>query len=226
MKFIIGLWLAFVCMAKPPRRSSPPVSDLDEIISEAFQHSQAPVSTPGSLYSGSGPFNDLARDLRSFQIDDLVMIVVSDQATAVAKGATTGSRKSDASASIGGLFGTPPAAARLGNLLQTTSDRSLQGQGETSRETTISTTVSARVTHLLPNGYLVVEGIKNIGVNSEHQRVIVRGIVRPYDISAGNQIPSNRLANLEVRIDGKGVVQDSIHRPNFLYRLLMGVLPF
>ncbi|MBI3470928.1 MAG: flagellar basal body L-ring protein FlgH, partial [Candidatus Solibacter usitatus] len=36
----------------------------------------------------------------------------------------------------------------------------------------------------------------------------------------------DRLAQLEVRINGKGVVEDSIRRPNRLYRILMGLLPF
>jgi flagellar L-ring protein precursor FlgH len=39
-------------------------------------------------------------------------------------------------------------------------------------------------------------------------------------------IRSDRLAHLEVRIDGKGVVGDAIRRPNFLYRILLGLLPF
>jgi flagellar L-ring protein precursor FlgH len=34
------------------------------------------------------------------------------------------------------------------------------------------------------------------------------------------------VADLEVKLDGKGVVKDAIRRPNFLYRLLLGVLPF
>ncbi len=31
---------------------------------------------------------------------------------------------------------------------------------------------------------------------------------------------------MEVRINGKGVVNDAIRRPFVLYRLLMGLLPF
>jgi len=54
----------------------------------------------------------------------------------------------------------------------------------------------------------------------------VRGVVRPADIDATNSVPSNRLGQLEVHIDGKGVVADAIRRPFILYRLLMGLLPF
>jgi flagellar L-ring protein precursor FlgH len=56
--------------------------------------------------------------------------------------------------------------------------------------------------------------------------VVVRGVIRPADIAADNSVRSNRLAQMEIRLNGKGVVGDSIRRPFFLYRLLMGVLPF
>jgi flagellar L-ring protein precursor FlgH len=90
----------------------------------------------------------------------------------------------------------------------------------------LTTTLAARVTHVLPNGYLVVEGAKDIQVNSEHQSVTVRGMVRPADLSPGNVVRSDRLAQLEVHINGKGVVNDAVRRPFFLYRLLLGLLPF
>jgi len=78
----------------------------------------------------------------------------------------------------------------------------------------------------MPNGYLVLEGAKNVTVNSETQTVIVRGVARPTDVSPGNLVRSDRLAQMEVRINGKGVVGDAVRRPFFLYRLLMGLLPF
>jgi len=50
--------------------------------------------------------------------------------------------------------------------------------------------------------------------------------VRPADIDPTNSVLSNRLGDIEVRVNGKGVVNDSIRRPNFLYRLLLGIFPF
>jgi flagellar L-ring protein precursor FlgH len=102
----------------------------------------------------------------------------------------------------------------------------LQGQGETSRESVLTTTVSARVTHVLPNGNMVVEGSKDVMVNSERQLVAIRGVIRWNDLTPANMIRSDRIANLEIRVNGKGVVGDAVRRPNFLYRLLLGLLPF
>jgi flagellar L-ring protein precursor FlgH len=79
---------------------------------------------------------------------------------------------------------------------------------------------------VLPNGYLVIEGTKNVKVSSENQVVTVRGIIRPVDLDTTNTITSERIAQMEVQVNGKGVIGDSIRRPNFLYRLILGILPF
>ena len=90
----------------------------------------------------------------------------------------------------------------------------------------MTTTISARVTHVLVNGNLVVEGTKNLNVNSENQLITIRGVIRPIDLDTTNTVLSARLANMEIQVDGKGIVNDAIRRPNFLYRLLLGLLPF
>ena len=77
--------------------------------------------------------------------------------------------------------GSEKAAAALYYLARLGGESQLQGQGETSRETVLTTTLSARVTHVLPNGYLVIEGIKDIQVNSERQQVLVRGVASLYE---------------------------------------------
>lgn len=159
-------------------------------------------------------------------MDDLVTILISDKASAVTNGATNTARKSSLTAGIQSLAGPIKAGSPLASLAGMTGNQQLQGSGTTSRGSTLTTNLSARVTHVLPNGNLVVEGLKDILVNSERQTISVRGIVRPQDLSSVNTIPSDRLANLEVRVNGKGVVGDSIRRPFILYRLLMGILPF
>lgn len=203
-------------------------SRLDRLIREAGagRDRGSGLPSPGSLYQDNGRMADLARDLRAAQVDDVVTIVVADRASAISKGATTSSRKSEAKAGVTALAGPVRAAGPFGQLANLGGQSKLDGQGETSRESVLETTISARVTHVLPNGNLVVEGVKDVFVNSERQRVTIRGLVRWNDLSPGNRVSSDRLAELEVRVEGRGVVHDAIRRPNFLYRLLNGLLPF
>jgi flagellar L-ring protein precursor FlgH len=112
------------------------------------------------------------------------------------------------------------------NLANLSTNTSLDGEGTTSRQTSFTTILAARVTHVLPNGYLVVEGAKDIQVNSERQTVVVRGVVRPADLDTANTVRSDHMAQVEVRINGKGAVNDVARRPNPVYRFLLGLLPF
>ena len=200
---------------------------LDQYVMEANKRShQSGNTTPGSLYTTTGRLADGFRDVRASQVYDLVTIVVSDKASAVSTGGTNTARKSNAKATVNALAGPIKATRPLANLANVTSAQQLQGQGTTTRESTLTTTVTAEVVYVLPNGNLVIQGQKEISINSEKQIVLVRGIVRPDDLSPVNSVPSDRVARLEVKVNGRGVVNDSIKRPFFLYRLLLGLLPF
>ena len=221
------LLLGWQCMLPQPCLSGnvktrPP---LDQYIEEAMRQDPASPQSAGSLYTAGGRLSDLARDPRSTQVNDLVTIVVNDSASAVASGASTSARKSSASNSITAALGTARVGP-LANLANLGGQSQLDGSGSTSRTTQLNTTLSARVTHVLPNGYLVLEGSKESVINSERQVVTVRGVARGMDLSSSNQIRSDRLANLEVHVQGKGLVGDAIRRPHLLYRLLLGILPF
>ncbi len=168
----------------------------------------------------------MASDVRAVQVDDLVTIIVAEQASAVATGATQSSRTSAATSQVAALAGPKSPGGAAQNLLNLNSSWALNGAGTTSRTATLSTTLSARITHVLPNGYLVVEGTKQVQVNSEHQLVTIRGVIRPSDLTTGNVISSNQIAQMEIKIDGKGVVNDAIRRPNILYRIMLAILPF
>jgi flagellar L-ring protein FlgH len=225
------LWMLIVLAAatsEAKKKDAPAKpSPLDQYVHEAEARSAAASqTTPGSIWSPGSRLADAARDVRASQVDDVVTIVVAEQASAVSSGTTKTQRQSSTQNAITGLMGKPKAASALANLANISGNTQLNGQGATSRTTSLSTTLTARVVRVLPNGGLVVESTKVIQVNSEHQTITVRGVIRPADIDPTNSVQSNRLADLEVHVDGKGVVGDAIRRPFFLYRLLLGLLPF
>jgi flagellar L-ring protein FlgH len=201
-------------------------SPIDQLLAATPPPANNNASSPGSTFSAGSPLLDLASDVHARNVGDLVTIVVLDQASATSQGATTQQRTSSANSSISSLFGAKSPHNALTNLANMSGQQQLNGQGTTTRQTTVSTTVSARVIRLLPNGDLIVEGDKLISINSEFQTVSLRGIVRPVDLGPGNSVSSNQVEDLEVRINGRGVVNDAIRRPNFLYRLFLGILPF
>jgi flagellar L-ring protein FlgH len=210
-----------MCIAK--RRDSRPVPvDLPSVAIAT----EPRISSPGSLYAPGDRYADLVRDLRAGQVGDIVTVLVADRASAVSSGKTSSSRKSDLTTNISALAGPVRAAGPLAKLAGISGQHSLDGQGSTTRDTSLSTTISLHVVAVTQAGNLVVQGTKQLGVNSERQIVTVRGVVRPADLSPTNTVASDRLAQLEIYVNGRGVVGDAIRRPFILYRILMGLLPF
>lgn len=228
MKRLMSLVLiAAASFAAKKKPTVPPLSPLDHYVSDARARSAAaPSATPGGIWAPGSRIADAARDLKASQVDDMITVVVVENASAVSSGTTKTSRVSSTKNSISALAGLTKAAGPWANLAGVNGDTELNGQGTTSRNVVISTTLTARVSAVMPNGAMLVEATKDVEINSERQTIVVRGIVRPADVASDNTVLSNRLGQLEVRLNGKGVVGDAIKRPFFLYRLLLGLLPF
>jgi flagellar L-ring protein FlgH len=93
------------------------------------------------------------------------------------------------------------------------------GKGGTSRAGNLVATISARVTNVLDNGTLVIEGSKVVEINDEKEIIKITGMVRPQDVQQNNVISSSSIADAQITYTGKGVVNDG-HRPGFLARFL------
>jgi flagellar L-ring protein precursor FlgH len=211
---------------RPKKQSekSPLEQTLDQIASAQGTERQA--VQPGSVWTPTSLFSDLTSDLRARRVGDIVTILVQEKASAVSSGTVKTQRNSSLQASITAAGGITRAIGPLANLAKAGTTSALDGQGATTRDTTLTATISAVVTQVLPNGSLVIQGTKNVKINSENQVLGLRGIVRPVDLSTTNIVSSDRVAQMELQVNGKGVVADSVKRPFILYRLILGLLPF
>jgi flagellar L-ring protein FlgH len=179
----------------------------------------------GSLWMNSGYRSDLFRDFKARYVDDIVTIRVIESTQALASADASNSRNTEASAGFDKLFGLEKKIAELPEFVSGKTSSSFKGAGSTSRQTTLETTLTARIVDVLPNGYLVVEGMREIRVNNENQSVYLTGVVRPEDISKNNVVLSSAVAQMSVRVQGKGTVSQPL-KPGWLYRILTAFLPF
>lgn len=214
--------------ARDKSKKPPPESALEQTLEQisAAQGTERQTVQPGSLWTSTSLFSDLTSDLRARRVGDIVTILVQEKASAVSTGTVKSQRNSSLQSSIAAAGGITRAAGPLANLAKLGTNSALDGQGATTRDTTLTATISAVVTQVLPNGSLVIQGTKNVKINSENQVLALRGIVRPVDLSTTNIVSSDRVAQMDLQVNGKGVVGDSVRRPFILYRLIMGLLPF
>jgi flagellar L-ring protein precursor FlgH len=185
-------------------------------------------STPntGSFWTPQSPYSDMASDYKARNINDLIVIQVVESTTAAENGAVKSQRTFAASSGIIGLLGTPGAASGIQNIFSPNSSRALNGQAQTSSSTTLANSLSGRVVDVLPNGYLVIEAVRQMFMNNQHQTVIIHGVVRPGDIGSNNAVLSTSISNLEVELKGRGVISDGVAPPNRVVRAILKLVGF
>jgi flagellar L-ring protein precursor FlgH len=102
---------------------------------------------------------------------------------------------------------------------------SFDGSGQTSRNETMSASITARVIEVAPNGNLFIRGARKVRVNNETQYITLTGLVRPADISPDNTVLSSYIAEASIEYTGSGPVSDK-QRPGWLMRAVDFVWPF
>jgi flagellar L-ring protein precursor FlgH len=183
-------------------------------------------ATPGSIWTDSGRLTRMVSDPRAMRPHDLISVVVSESLAASTDGTVKNSRASNASSGISGLIGTLHAGNALQNLVNQTSASGLNAQGTSATNSSLSTTFGGQVVEVLPNGTLVIEAARQVEFSQQTQTIILRGLVRPEDISQQNQVLSTAISSLELEVRGKGIINDYTYRQNALVRFLQKVLIF
>jgi flagellar L-ring protein precursor FlgH len=157
---------------------------------------------------------------------DLISVVVSENLAASTDGTVKNSRATSASSGISGLIGTLHSGNAMQNLVNQNSASALNAQGASASNSSLTTTLGGQVVEVLPNGMLVIEAARQVEFAQQVQTIVLRGLVRPEDISQQNQVLSTAISSLEVQVRGKGIINDYTHRQNALVRFLQWALVF
>jgi len=193
---------------------------------ERVRANTASSPTLGSLWVPQGRFSNLPADDKARNVNDTIIINVVEQTTAAANSSVKSARTFSASSSISALAGLVKANNGLQNLFSPQSSQALNGQAQTASDSSLVTSLAAQVVSVLPNGFLVVEAIRQIEMNNQRQTLVIHGVVRPSDIAVDNSVLSTQVNDLEVKLNGKGVVSDSVRPPNKLVRAILKLVGF
>jgi flagellar L-ring protein precursor FlgH len=179
-----------------------------------------------SYWSPAGRLVRLGTDAKAVRLHDVVSIVVTESLAASTDGQVKNSRASNASSSLTALFGSLKTSNNLQKLLGQTSSSGLTAQGQSTTNSSLATTFGGEVVDVLPNGMLVVQATRQLIFSQQTQLIKLRGLVRPEDVSAQNQVLSTAMTDLELEVTGKGIVNDSTYRQNPVVRFIEKLLVF
>jgi len=153
-------------------------------------------------------------------------VVVSENLAASTDGTVKNSRASSANSQVSALFGALHVGNALQDLVNQSSAAGLNAQGASATNSSLQTVFGGQVVDVLPNGMLVIEAARQVEFSQQTQTIVLRGLVRPEDISQQNQVLSTAISSLELEVRGKGIINDYTRRPNALVRLLEKVVVF
>lgn len=210
--------------AKINNKSKPIPDPLDAYLAAARKEPTKPSATAGSLWDPNGRMSDMATDAKARFVGDLVTINIAESTNSAQQESAQTSRAFSASSSLAALLGT--TGSREQNLFSPSSNQSLNGKGQTALSTSLTTTLAASVTEVLPNGMLVIEARRDVNVTNQKETMILRGIIRREDLSPLNAVSSTAISQLEVSLKGNGVVNDGTRPPNVVVRVLLRVFGF
>ena len=186
----------------------------------------------GSLYSMQG--TSLFADKKDLQIGDIIQIIIDEDTTSK----TNNKRElsSDRSTSLGGGTFTSGGSGVVGKAANelnrnlgvgfgTNSSSDDSGSVKSQMDETFSTTISASIEETYQNGNYYIKGAKEMLIEGQKQKIIISGVIRPYDITSDNSINSAQIANLKLLYDKDGVEADILETP-WGTKILRSIWPF
>lgn len=189
-----------------------------------------PPASTGSLWQEQNGRAYLYEDLRAMRVGDIVTVKIVENHSGSKSADTSAERESSISNSVqGSTFGIPgwsgsPALAQE-LAVDASASNQFEGSGSTTRADSLTGTISAVVTEVLPNGDLRIEGRREVTVNSETQIMSLKGIVRRVDVDTRNTVLSTAIADARIEYSGLGVIND-VQRPGWFVRILDWLYPF
>jgi len=194
----------------------------DELLARYLKQARDATGAPGAADQSWSWMNGLTLDSRARSVNDLVTIQVVENVSASGSADSALAKQSGGSASLGSLFGLEGKLPKIidpTSLAAVKSNTDFKGGGTTTRAGALTANITGRVVEVLPNGDLVVEGVREIDINGDRQVLVLTGVIRPVDVGPANVVQSSTIGQLRIRYFGQGLIKDNL-KPGLIIRLL------
>lgn len=176
-----------------------------------------------SLYPAEGT-NSLYTEKRARRVGDVITVMIEETNQAVNSAGSQSQKASGVALGAGsgylgaGVYGNS-ILSNIPNQIGVGASSANQGQGSSSRASTITGQMTAKIISILPSGNYVIDGSRYVEVNDEKQTIDVTGEIRADDISSDNIVLSSRIANAKIKFTGVGPASETA-KPGLLTRVL------
>lgn len=175
--------------------------------------------TEGAIFNTAG-YRPLFEDRRPRYVGDILTVRIAENTTANKASDNEQGKNGAVAAAVTGLFGhnVPKASFNAGSSL------SFKDNASADASNAFSGAVTATVVDVLPNGYLVISGEKQIGFDKATEYVRFSGVVNPDTISLGNEVLSTRVADARVEYRSSSKI-DAAEAFSIFSRFFLSMIP-
>jgi flagellar L-ring protein FlgH len=174
------------------------------------------VCTLGVAYGDSlwvakgGDHLSMFADRKASRVGDILTVVVNITDVATSTQSKQSGRTSSVTDALG-QFLFPNLGAHAGALpsISYTGKTAYTGGGAVTNSEKLTSTTAVMVTDVLPNGNMVIEGIRQVTFSGETQYIVLHGIVRPDDITSADTVSSSSIAQSRIEFVNSGTINDS-----------------
>lgn len=179
-----------------------------------------------SIWPTTGRQAGMIADRKAGSAGDILTIVVAESVAAQNSQSKTSNRESSIEDAIQKFFFTG-LAAHKGEMpsLNLGGQSSYSGGGDVSNTQSLQSRAAVLVTDVLPNGNLVIEGVRMVRFSGETQYVVLHGLVRPDDIARDNTVISSNIADARVEFYAEGALTEAQKR-GWLAKVYEKLRPF
>ncbi len=189
---------------------------------------------PGALYSNEG--TSLFADKKNLQIGDIIQVQIKESLISESKNSKDTTKTSNSQLGGGKFSSSTPAGSpmnkfannlnnKVGLGFKSNTNNAFSGKTDQKFNETLNSKISVVIEQAYENGNYYIQGSKEILIDGDKQKVTLSGIIRPYDISPDNSIPSSQIAELKIKITKKGEEDDNLKR-SWGSKLLEDAWPF
>lgn len=174
----------------------------------------------GALYSRQGP--SLFADKKDLQIGDIVKIKIAESLKSSSANTRSTSKNNSVNVAGGNLESPPPPEPiydddgneipqeinepevitqikqLLGYSFEADNSAQFNGNANSKLDEKFETNISAVIEQIYQNGNYFIKGSKLLLIKDQQQKILITGVIRPYDISPDNTIESDQIADLKI----------------------------
>lgn len=188
-----------------------------------------PFALPAvSLWKARASERSMFADRVADQVGDLLTVLVSESTSQTASVQKNTNKETSTSAGIDTfLFPSNHLFTKSSEnaALAWNSGSDYSGGGDISNSQSVSARFAVQVIDKLPNGVLVIEGVRLVAYSGERRFVVLRGLVRPDDITSANTLASSDIADARVEFLSEGSLTE-VERKGWLTKIHDVLNPF